>query len=276
VEQLARGLEHIPYVQICKLRADSPGARYFAKDVLSVRSLPTFLMFPANNPNFFKYTGPRRDARSLLAFMNHVCNQPTEAHWQLSGTPSTGSKQADSSYTLVSTAPPVPGGVAVEQQQGGILLAGLAAGICLAAAGVWKLVGRAMESSHNAEALDQSIGKLGGLLWSLLRLRMQIVLQQPAQSNAGASDLRLEVSFPAGGGEWFRSGALAGRAQQTWHQHCIHVFHQGKLLWKRQLSLDLSIECISCLAAAAAAAAAATARCSILGCLAAACQWAIR
>lgn len=81
VDHLATSLQGQGPVQVAVFRGDLQGHRAFAKEVLTVQTLPTVLLFPRNSNVFFKYRSPHRDATSLLRFINSLCQhgRPTWA-----------------------------------------------------------------------------------------------------------------------------------------------------------------------------------------------------
>lgn len=84
VRRLAQGLKgESNQLSIVSLDCDAPAARYFAKHVLGVPSLPAFCVFPKKSRTFYKYKGETRTAESLLKFVNMVCNQNESRLWEI-------------------------------------------------------------------------------------------------------------------------------------------------------------------------------------------------
>jgi len=85
VEHLATGLSHINSLSVCALNIENDDvARYFAKEILGLKFVPSVVLFPKHSRTYYKFKGKAHSSEHLLRFLNMVCNQHDDKTWTLS------------------------------------------------------------------------------------------------------------------------------------------------------------------------------------------------
>lgn len=265
VEKLASGLGHERSLSVVALNGDTPASRYFARDVLGLQYMPSFVLFPrhsrcahvggstgesmtagqevpcravpcsvlrqharadtccqAHAPHahtclhpcvatraaithhrrtFYKYKGKARDAKSLLKFMNMVCNQSEDRVWQLGAAGAAeavaAAAAAESSTVVAAVAPPAAAAAAASGSklaQGGPGLGVVGSAVlgvaALALAGKVLLGGGGRKAGPEGDLVaevDSSISRMAGLMVKLLGARVGLSVGKLAQAAGGAS-----------------------------------------------------------------------------------------
>ncbi|KAF5826021.1 hypothetical protein DUNSADRAFT_5351 [Dunaliella salina] len=194
VEHLATGLSHIKSLSVCALNIENDNAaRYFAKEVLGLKFVPSVVLFPKHSRTYYKFKGKVHSSEHLLRFLNMVCNQNDDKTWTLSnaatGVQSVGAGQGGSITGLV-------------QHRGDIAL-GLVGGaaVLLGVAG-FAVRQRAVELQQQSDVTVAAWDKQDGVYRDLARsidasiTRMAILLLKLVGARIGLGVEHMRTSVP--------------------------------------------------------------------------------